>query len=141
MMARTVASVSVLSGRLGFVRDTVARESRGGRNTHSCGGNVVTRSTGSITWSSPCSIGGRCSSSSVAAFSSAAEEGSTLSGARESPDKVSVEMRACFDLVERMGRGAVYLGSARIPEVRAVPADNRVHADGYALSLKPPSPV
>ena len=115
MMARTVASVSVLSGRLGFVRDTVAKESRGGRNTHSCGGNVVTRSSGSVMWSSPCSIGGRCSSSSVAAFSSAAEEGS----ARESPDKVSVEMRACFDLVERMGRGAVYLGSARIPEVRA----------------------
>lgn len=25
-------------------------------------------------------------------------------------------MRACFDLVERMGRGAVYLGSARVPE-------------------------
>jgi predicted Rossmann-fold nucleotide-binding protein len=37
-------------------------------------------------------------------------------GKRESPDVVSSEMRACFDVVERMGRGAVYLGSARVPE-------------------------
>ena len=25
-------------------------------------------------------------------------------------------MRLCYDVVERMGRGAVYLGSARVPE-------------------------
>ena len=25
-------------------------------------------------------------------------------------------MRACYDVVARMGRGAVYLGSARVPE-------------------------
>lgn len=61
---------------------------------------------------------GSSSRRSVAAFSSssAAEEGSTLSGHRTSPEQVRVEMNACYDLVERMGRGAVYLGSARIPE-------------------------
>jgi len=35
---------------------------------------------------------------------------------RESPDAVSREMQLCYDVVERMGRGAVYLGSARVPE-------------------------
>jgi predicted Rossmann-fold nucleotide-binding protein len=35
---------------------------------------------------------------------------------RESPEAVAAEMRACYDVVERMGRGAVYLGSARVPE-------------------------
>ena len=32
---------------------------------------------------------------------------------RESPEAVAAEMRACYDVVARMGRGAVYLGSAR----------------------------
>jgi predicted Rossmann-fold nucleotide-binding protein len=35
---------------------------------------------------------------------------------RQSPDAVAAEMRACFSVVQRMGRGAVYLGSARVPE-------------------------
>jgi predicted Rossmann-fold nucleotide-binding protein len=35
---------------------------------------------------------------------------------RESPEAVAAEMRACYDVVARMGRGAVYLGSARVPE-------------------------
>ena len=38
------------------------------------------------------------------------------SSARESPERVEREMRACYEVVERMGRGAVYLGSARVPE-------------------------
>lgn len=46
---------------------------------------------------------------SLAAADAAANE-------RESPGKVKKEMDACFDVVERMGRGAVYLGSARVPE-------------------------
>ena len=38
------------------------------------------------------------------------------SSTRESPEAVAAEMRSCFGVVERMGRGAVYLGSARVPE-------------------------
>lgn len=38
------------------------------------------------------------------------------SSTRNSPDLVRDELSRCFDLVERLGRGAVYIGSARVPE-------------------------
>uniref|UniRef100_J3N787 Uncharacterized protein n=1 Tax=Oryza brachyantha TaxID=4533 RepID=J3N787_ORYBR len=34
---------------------------------------------------------------------------------RSSPREVRAEMARCFDLVGRLGRGAVYLGSSRVP--------------------------
>jgi predicted Rossmann-fold nucleotide-binding protein len=37
-------------------------------------------------------------------------------------------MRACFSVVEQMGRGAVHLGSARVPE------DNPHFSDARALA-------
>lgn len=56
----------------------------------------------------------------VAAFSSSSasqgQAGSSSERERSSPEKVRAEMEECFDLVARMGRGAVYLGSARVPE-------------------------
>jgi len=33
---------------------------------------------------------------------------------RRSPDAVSSEMRRCYEVVERMGRGVLYLGSSRV---------------------------
>ncbi|CAN6310293.1 unnamed protein product [Urochloa humidicola] len=44
-----------------------------------------------------------------------AEAGSALSPPRSSPREVREEMARCFDLVRRLGRGAVYLGSSRVP--------------------------
>ncbi|EER93868.1 hypothetical protein BDA96_01G186500 [Sorghum bicolor] len=44
-----------------------------------------------------------------------AEAGSALGPTRSSPREVREEMARCFDLVRRLGRGAVYLGSSRVP--------------------------
>lgn len=44
-----------------------------------------------------------------------AEAGSILGPPRSSPREVREEMARCFDLVRRLGRGAVYLGSSRVP--------------------------
>ncbi|KAJ1294667.1 hypothetical protein BS78_01G163400 [Paspalum vaginatum] len=41
--------------------------------------------------------------------------GSALEPERSSPREVREEMARCFDLVRRLGRGAVYLGSSRVP--------------------------
>lgn len=43
-----------------------------------------------------------------------AEAGSILGPPRSSPREVREEMARCFDLVRRLGRGAVYLGSSRV---------------------------
>ncbi|CAL4943091.1 unnamed protein product [Urochloa decumbens] len=44
-----------------------------------------------------------------------AEAGSALGPPRSSPLEVREEMARCFDLVRRLGHGAVYLGSSRVP--------------------------
>jgi len=44
-----------------------------------------------------------------------AEAGSVLGPPRSSPHEAREEMARCFDLVRRLGRGAVYLGSSRVP--------------------------
>nr|CAB3494069.1 unnamed protein product [Digitaria exilis] len=44
-----------------------------------------------------------------------AEAGPALGPSRSSPSEVREEMARCFDLVRRLGRGAVYLGSSRVP--------------------------
>ena len=56
------------------------------------------------------------SSAPAPAPAQAEAEAEAEADGRESPEKVRREMQMCFNVVERMGRGAVYLGSARVPE-------------------------
>ena len=70
----------------------------------------------------------RCASNAPIASAS-------TSGARESPEKVRQEMSRCFDLVERHGRGAVYLGSARVGETHPHYARSRELAREVATTL------
>ena len=60
---------------------------------------------------------------------------SARASARESPAKVQLEMSQCFALVERHGRGAVYLGSARVPETHSHYARTRELAKDIATLL------
>ena len=116
----SLTACTAVSSMRGFGRSRLFRASRPSSTT-AANGRENSPGGGSRNPDIACSsivrgFGARCRL--VVASSSAAEEGSTLSESRSSPEKVSVEMRACYDLVERLGRGAVYLGSARVPEVR-----------------------
>jgi len=57
------------------------------------------------------------------------------SSTRNSPDLVRDELSLCFDLVERLGRGAVYIGSARVPESHPHYALARELARDIAIEL------
>ncbi|XP_006650301.1 probable cytokinin riboside 5'-monophosphate phosphoribohydrolase LOGL5 [Oryza brachyantha] len=124
-MAATAASL-VGSGLSSQLR--LARSSRAGRLHRSCcplsslhppwpgqGAPRLVRSSGGRPWESAVAASANAPRQQQQQQLGEHEAAAAMEPERSSPREVRAEMARCFDLVRRLGRGAVYLGSSRVP--------------------------
>ncbi|KAL5210852.1 hypothetical protein ABZP36_006475 [Zizania latifolia] len=74
-------------------------------------------SSGARAWSTVASAANspRQQPQQLGEYEAAAAAAAAMEPQRSSPHEVREEMARCFELVRRLGRGAVYLGSSRVP--------------------------